>query len=259
MEFEGGLGRSEEVAVKEKLRSGPTVIRDARNFFVIRLAHTHTTFTYLGDEYMTRTLRIFTILLSSLFVVACSNPAADKPRAVTNEAAPTASAPAGGQRYSITPENSKVEFIGAKVTGQHNGSFGKFSGHIDYAGQPEKSHVVVNIDVNSITADDPKLTEHLKTPDFFDAAKYPQATFESTEITAGGAEGATHTIKGNLTMHGQTKSITFPAKIAVAPDAITVDSTFSINRKDFGINYAGAANNLIRDDVVLTLRVKATK
>ena len=53
-------------------------------------------------------------------------------------------------------------------------------------------------------------------------------------------------------MHGVTKSITFPAKIAVAPDAITVDSTFAINRKDFEINYAGAQDNLIRDDVVLT-------
>jgi polyisoprenoid-binding protein YceI len=230
-----------------------------RNAFVIRLAQTSPTSSYIGDEYMTRTLRTVTVFLSLLCLVACSNPAADKPKAVTSEAAPAASSPVAGQRYSITPENSKIEFIGAKVTGQHHGSFSKFSGYIDYAGQPEKSRVFVSIDVNSITTDDPKLTEHLKTPDFFDAAKYPQATFESTEITSGGANGATHTIKANLTMHGQTKSITFPATIAVAADAISVDSTFSINRKDFGINYAGAADNLIRDEVVLTLHVKATK
>ena len=206
---------------------------------------------------MTR-LRISVFLLVLPLFVACANPASDKPKAVTSEAAST-SAPVAGQKYSITPENSKIEFIGAKVTGQHHGSFGKFSGNIDYAGQPEKSKVSINIDVDSITTDDPGLTKHLKTPDFFDVAKYPQSTFESTEITTGGANGATHTIKGNLTMHGQTKSITFPAKIAVASDAINVDSSFSINRKDFGINYAGAADNLIRDDVVLTLRVKATK
>jgi polyisoprenoid-binding protein YceI len=60
-------------------------------------------------------------------------------------------------------------------------------------------------------------------------------------------------------MHGVTKSITFPAKIAAAADAVTVESTFSINRKDFGINYAGASDNLIRDDVVLHLNVRATK
>ena len=56
-----------------------------------------------------------------------------------------------------------------------------------------------------------------------------------------------------------TKSITFPATITATPEAITVDSTFSINRKDFGINYAGAADNLIRDEVVLTLKIRAVK
>jgi len=47
--------------------------------------------------------------------------------------------------------------------------------------------------------------------------------------------------------------------IAASPGAMTVDSTFSINRKDFGINYAGASDNLIRDDVVLTFRVRGVK
>ena len=208
---------------------------------------------------MDRLLRTITLLLPLLFIASCANPASDKPKAVTNDAAPVASAPVAGQRYLITPDNSKIEFIGAKVTGHHNGSFGKFSGTLDYSGQPETSRVAIAIDVNSLTVDDPKLTEHLKTPDFFDVAKYPQATFESTAIKAGGEGGATHTVTGNLQMHGVTKSITFPATIAVAPDAITVNSSFAINRKDFGINYTGASDNLIRDDVALTLRVRAVK
>ncbi len=208
---------------------------------------------------MTRSTKTLTIVLPLLLIAACANPASDKPRAVTNEAAPVALAPAAGQKYLITPDNSKIEFVGSKVTGSHNGSFGKFSGTIDYAGQPEKSRVSIMIDLDSLTADDPKLTAHLKTPDFFDVAKYPQASFVSTEIKAGSDKGASHSITGNLNLHGATKSITFPATIAVTADAITVDSTFSINRKDFGINYAGASDNLIRDDVVLTLRVRGVK
>lgn len=201
-----------------------------------------------------------TILTGLMFVMACNDPAADKSRAVTGEAAQVASPQnAAGQKYLITPQNSKIEFIGSKVTGSHNGSFQKFSGEIDYAGSPEKSRVSITIDVNSLTTDDPKLTEHLKTPDFFDAAKFPEAKFVSTEIRAGGDRGATHTITGNLTMHGVTKAVTFPATIAVTPEAATVNSDFSINRKDFGINYAGAQDNLIRDDVVLKLAVRATK
>jgi polyisoprenoid-binding protein YceI len=208
---------------------------------------------------MTRLVKTLTIVLPLLLAAACANPAADKPRAVTNEAAPVASAPVAGEKYSITPDNSRIEFVGSKVTGSHNGSFGKFSGTIDYLGQPEKSRVTITIDLDSLTADDLKLTAHLKTADFFDVAKYPQATFTSTEIKAGGDKGATHTITGNLNLHGVTKSITFPAKIAVTPDAIMVDSTFSINRKDFGINYAGASDNLIRNEFVLTLRVRGVK
>ena len=201
-----------------------------------------------------------TILTGLIFFTACNDPAADTTKARTGEAAQVASpAPAQGQKYVITPQNSKIEFIGSKVTGKQNGAFGDFSGQIDYAGSPENSRVSITIKIESITTDAPDLTKHLKTADFFDVAKYPEATFVSTAIKAGGEKGGSHTVTGNLTMHGVTKAITFPATISVTPDVATVESSFSINRKDFGINYAGAADNLIRDDVVLTLHIRATK
>ena len=201
-----------------------------------------------------------TILSGLIFFTACNDPAADTTKARTGEAAKVASpAAAQGQRYQITPQNSKVEFVGSKVTGKHNGSFGDFSGQVDYTGNPETSRVNITIKTDSLTTDTPDLTKHLKTADFFDVAKYPEATFVSTAIKPGGENGATHTVTGNLTLHGTTKAVTFPATINVTPDAATVESSFSLNRKDFGINYAGAADNLIRDDVVLTLHVRATK
>ena len=206
-------------------------------------------------------LGVLTMVLAGLMLLAgCGNPATNKSQAVTGEAQ-TAASPraAAAQTYVITPENSKIEFVGSKVTGSHNGSFQKFSGEIHYTGDVNTSHVTITMQTDSLTTDTPDLTKHLKTADFFDVAKYPEAKFESTAIKAGGDKGASHTITGNLTLHGVTKSVTFPATIAVAPDAITVDSSFAINRKDFGINFAGASDNLIRDDVVLTLKIKATK
>lgn len=217
------------------------------------------TFSNSGENRMTRLVKTLTIVLPLLLAAACSNPASDQPKAVTGEAAPAASAPVGGQRYLITSEHSKIEFVGSQVTANHNGAFEKFSGEISYLGAPEKSRVRITIDLTSVKADADKLTAHLKTADFFDVAKYPQATFESREIKPGGEKGATHTITGNLNLHGVTKSITFPATINVAPDAITVESSFAINRKDFGINYAGPADNLIRDEVVLKLNIHAAK
>ena len=210
---------------------------------------------------MARSSLILKIFVALFLVSSCANPASDKPAAVTNQAAPvTDSSPAvQGEKYVITPDSSEVQFVGSKVTGSHNGSFKKFTGTIDFTGQPEKSRVSIIIDTDSLETDTPDLTKHLKTADFFDVARFPQASFVSTEIKPGGEKGASHTVAGNLTLHGVTKSITFPATIGVSPEAITVDSTFSINRKDFGINYAGASDNLIRDDVVLTLKVRGVK
>jgi polyisoprenoid-binding protein YceI len=199
------------------------------------------------------------VVLAGLLLTACANPATNQPKATTSEAAPVSQPAAAGEAYKITPENSKIEFTGSKVTGSHNGAFQKFTGGINYAGAPEKSAVKIAIEMNSVTTDAPDLTKHLQTPDFFDVQKFPQASFMSTDIKPGGEKGATHTITGNLTLHGVTKAITFPATITVSPGVINVDSSFAINRKDFGIVYAGAANNLIRDEVVLALHVKATK
>lgn len=199
------------------------------------------------------------VLAASMLALACHDPATNKSRAVTGEPAQASPQTATGQKYLITPEHCKIEFVASQVTSTHSGSFEKFSGEINYAGKPETSRVSITIDTSSLTADDPKLTEHLKTADFFDVAKYPTATFVSTAIKPGGEKGASHTVTGNLTLHGVTKAVTFPATIAATADAINVDANFTVNRKDFNLNYAGPANNLIRDDVVLTLKVHAMK
>lgn len=211
---------------------------------------------------MKKHFALFAFLVFALVIQACANPAADKPHATVTEASqtPEAAKPAGAETLAITPENSKVEFIGSKVTGSHNGGFKQFSGTIDLAKEGiEKSRVTIDIDTNSIFTDTDGLTTHLKGADFFDVAKYPKATFTSTRIEPATAAGATHSVTGNLDMHGVTKSINFPANITAATDAVNVNAEFAINRKDFGINYAGKANDLIRDEVVMKLNVKAPR
>lgn len=165
-----------------------------------------------------------------------------------------------GDRLAFSNENSKVEFIGSKVTGKHDGGFKKFNGTIYLVNnKAEESRVEVNIDTTSVFTDADGLTEHLKTADFFDVANFPAASFVSTEIKPGGDKGATHTITGNLQIKMVKKSITFPATIKVEPNAVTVQSEFSFNRRDFNINYAGKANDLIRDDVVMKLNINAPR
>lgn len=211
----------------------------------------------------------------SLFAAACEDPAANKTKATVNEPSANSNAAGSstatakpepapvvkGEALSINGENSKVEFTGSKVTGKHDGGFKTFAGTIDLVnGKAAESSVWVEIDATSVFSDDEKLTGHLKSKDFFEVEKFPNAYFRSTKIEADAANGAdAYTVTGDFNLHGVTKSISFPATIKTVADAVDVAAEFSINRKDFGIVYAGKADDLIRDGVVIKLNLKASR
>jgi polyisoprenoid-binding protein YceI len=207
---------------------------------------------------MRKRLTVLLVVLAALLTYACSDPAANKPKATVGNAAPESGAPkAGAETLVISPDNSKIEFVAAKVTRSHNGSFKQFRGTIDLINNSaEQSIVTIEIETGSVVTDEDALTAHLKTPDFFDVAKYPKANFVSTKIEPNTAGGATHNVTGNFDLHGVKKAITFPATIQIAPESVSVNAEFSINRKDFNINYPGKADDLIRDGVVIKLNLK---
>jgi polyisoprenoid-binding protein YceI len=204
---------------------------------------------------------LLTISLGCLW--ACNtDPAKGKTQAtVTSATAPVIAAPApGAVNYAFSNDGSKVEFVGAKVSAKHEGSFKAFRGTISVAdNDPTKSTVNAEIDVASLAIDPAKLAGHLKSADFFDAEKFPKAKFVSSAIKPGGENGATHTISGNLELHGVTKGISFPAKIKIEAEQVSVDAEFAINRKDFSIVYPGMPDDLIKDDVLIKLALHAKK
>lgn len=204
---------------------------------------------------------MFFVLAALLMTYACSDPAANKPKATVGNAAPEGgTAKTGGETLTISPENSKVDFVAAKVTRSHNGSFKQFRGTIDLVNNSaEQSIVTIEIETGSVVTDDDSLTAHLKTADFFDVAKYPKANFVSTKIEPGTTAGATHNVTGNFDLHGVKKAITFPANVQITADSVSVNAEFSINRKDFNIVYAGKVDDLIRDGVVIKLTIKAPR
>ena len=201
------------------------------------------------------------VFLCALLSFACADPAANKPKASVGEATSEKTAPKqGGESLAISPANSNIDFEAAKVTRTHNGSFKQFTGSIDLLNNdPLQSVVSVTIDTASVQTDEPDLTKHLQTPDFFDVAKYPKANFVSTKIELKDEKTASYTITGNFELHGVKKSISFPAVIQVAPVVVSVNAAFSINRKDFGLVYPGKADDLIKDGVVIKLNVNVPR
>ena len=157
--------------------------------------------------------------------------------------------------YKFGPPDSKVEFIGAKITGKHEGSFGTFEGTIGLVNNdPLMSAVQVAIDLGSLTITPPKLAGHLKSADFFDVAKFPKATFSSTTIRPSSGT-ATYNVTGRLDLHGVNKPLTFPATIRTAPDAVEAEAELTIDRKDYGIVYPGKPDDLISDEVRIKLHI----
>jgi polyisoprenoid-binding protein YceI len=168
-----------------------------------------------------------------------------------------ANAPASVQELPIDVAQSDIHAVGAKVTGTETVRFTKWSGVARVAGGKVQA-VNVDIDVNSLDTGKGKLNQHLASADFFDAEKYPKATFQSISIQEGSTEsGMTHTVTGDLTMRGVTKSVTFPMKLEVSDDRVTGETEFAINRMDWNIAWPGAPDNLIQDKVVLTVKLVA--
>ena len=199
--------------------------------------------------------------LPFLFLIGCGNPADKVPEASvrpasTNRAGTAGTGSAEGKFYAFSSKDSSIEFIGSKVTGSHKGGFKNFVGEFKIVdGKVAESGNRLVIETSSLWSDNDRLTGHLKNPDFFDAAKYPTTTFVTTAVKQ---EGTNTTVTGDLTLHGITKSITFPAKVEVANDQVTVNSEFFLNRFDFEMKYPGKADDLIRKEVVLRLNLKAT-
>jgi len=165
-------------------------------------------------------------------------------------AAAALAVPALADDVKLTGENTKVTWVGTKPGGKHEGGFKALTGTATVSGG-ELAKVEVEIDTESLYADDPKLTAHLKSPDFFGVKNNPKAKFVSTKIEKAD-KGVT--ITGDLTLNGKTRTISFPATVSHAGGTLKVDSAFAIDKRDFGMTYGGGK---IDDQVAIKVAVEA--
>jgi len=175
------------------------------------------------------------------------------------------------QRFDIDPMHSTVAFastiLGAvKVRGR----FTSYDGTLVFDEQrPERSSVSVIIQASSLTTDMSFRDDHLRSPDFFDAKRFPTIEFVSEQVrpTTDGA-----IITGNLTMHGVSKRVALPAKLLLAPHlvgttpVIAFSAELRLSRLDFGIAGENKYNpdynpltNMLSDSVDVLLELSANR
>jgi polyisoprenoid-binding protein YceI len=170
--------------------------------------------------------------------------------------------------YKIEAAHSEADFaIKHMAISTVHGSFHGLSGVVKFdPANMAKSGVEATIDVTTVDTGVAARDGHLKSPDFFDAAKFPTMTFKSTSVVKAGDH---YDVKGDLTLHGVTKSVTLnletPGKEQVGMDKKVhrgFTATTTINRKDFGLTWNGtvaSGDAVLGDDIKVELDIDAAQ
>lgn len=177
--------------------------------------------------------------------------------------------PTRASTWEVDDTHSATSFtVRHMMVSNLRGEFGKITGTVNLDDKDiSKSSVEITVDVNSINTRNAERDTHLKSPEFFDAAKFPTVTFKSTKVTQAG--GGKLKLTGDLTLHGVKKTVTFDVE---GPSPEVKDpwgnvkrgatATAKINRKEFGLSWnktLEAGGVLIADEVTLSIDLEMNK
>lgn len=171
--------------------------------------------------------------------------------------------------YNIDTQHSSAQFkVRHMMIANVKGEFDKVSGTVEFdPANLGQSSVVATVDVASVSTRETDRDNHLKSPDFFDVAKYPTITFKSTKVHA--AANGEYKIAGELTIHGVTKPVTLD--VESVSDEVKDPWGFmrrgatamtKINRKDFGMEFnipLDAGGVVVGDHIDITLDIEMTR
>ena len=172
----------------------------------------------------------------------------------------TASAAAQATTWQIDPNHTAAQFsvrhLGISTV---RGAFTKVSGSVTYdPANPGKTVIDVTIDANSVDTRVERRDNDLRSPNFFDAAKFPTLTFKSKHTEANGAGRLK--VTGNLTIHGVTKEVVLevegpsePMKDPRGNQHMGASAGTKINRQDFGVS---ADKGMVGDDISIMIDVE---
>jgi polyisoprenoid-binding protein YceI len=171
--------------------------------------------------------------------------------------------------YNIDPAHSTIGFkVKHLMITNVKGVFEKFKGTVTIDEKDiTKSKVDVTIEMASIDTNISKRDDHLRSPDFFDVAKFPTMTFVSTKVEKSGADGLK--VTGNLTIKGVTRQVVLsvegPTGEVTSPQGDVkrgASATATINRQDFGVSWSKKLDGgglVVADDVYISIDTELTR
>jgi polyisoprenoid-binding protein YceI len=170
--------------------------------------------------------------------------------------------PAKADTWKLDPVHSQVAFSVRHFLTPVPGRFGTFDGQIAYdPANPAASTVEVTVDTASIDTDNDRRDDHLRSPDFFDAASHPKLSFKSKKVAPLGESSLA--VTGDLTIRGVTKEVTVPVQVlGVLGDKAGFQTEFTIDRKDYGVVWNRALDQggtVLGDEVKIVLSIEADR
>jgi len=215
-------------------------------------------------------LMIYSAIISLGMIYSCAGPEGKK--ANIGEADTIIANSEGADKYAINPAEGVVEWKGFKPTGQHNGTIAVKSGNLYMKeNTPVGGDFVIDMQsIKVLDIQDPeyngKLTNHLRSADFFDVDSNPEATFVITQIVRSKESETTYDLTGNLTIKGISKSVSFPVDIITEGETFQGSTPeFTIDRAAYDIKFKSKKffNNLkddfINDEIALVIKINGTK
>ena len=165
--------------------------------------------------------------------------------------------------YTVDVERSTIEWSAKKVGGGHTGTVKITDGTLIYTGKALKSGSF-QMNMSSITSDNARVTNHLKSDDFFSTEKNPMSKFEITKVTSAGADRVN--ITGNLSIKGFTHPVTFPATVKQQKGVlVAVASGIRVDRTKYDIKFRSKTffgdigDKAIDDEFELSINLTAKK
>lgn len=169
--------------------------------------------------------------------------------------------------WTVDPSHSKVGFA-VKHMGiaTVRGEFTDFEGTLEIAADGSAVTARGAVKAASVNTNEAQRDEHLRSPDFFDAAAHPELTFVSTSIEA--VDGDTFRITGDLTLHGVTNELVLDAEVhgvdtdPYGNEKVGLEITGQLSRSDYDMKFnqaLGSGNMLVADKVKLVLDISAAK
>ena len=176
---------------------------------------------------------------------------------------------AGADAWKVDPQHTAAQFaVKHLMISTVRGEFKGVNGAVNWDTQDiTKSTVDIVIDTTTVSTGEEKRDGHLKSPDFFDVAKYPTMTFKSKKVEQAGTEKLK--VTGDLTIHGTTKEVvldvdgpTAPVKDPWGNTRVAISATTRVNRQDFGVKWNQSIDGggvVVGDEVKITIDLEMIK